>query len=127
MLRRAALALAAVPLLFPGNLLAAVVQASAGTCEGQGCGCPAPDQDGSSPALKERCCCEAQPAPAPQDKPFDPLLTPKGSPALVAALDVLATAIPGASSLHDRSGERPAYLAQAPPDPLFLRYHSLRL
>ena len=129
MFRYAFLALAALLFLVPGNLVAAVCQPAPQTCEAEGCGCPAPDQDSSSPAWTQSCCCEAQPAPAPEDLPNVPLQTPKGSPSfdIGLGLAVVATAVAGATSLHDRIGERPAYLAQAPPDPLFLRYHNLRL
>lgn len=127
MFRRAALAFAALLFLVPGNLLAAVCQPAPETCEAQGCGCPAPDPDESTSAWIRSCCCETQPAPAPEDFPSVPLQTPPGSPSFDAGLAVIAMTDVSVTSRQHRIGERPAYLAQAPPDPLFLRYHNLRL
>lgn len=127
MLHRTAWMLAAVLFLIPGNLMAVVLHVLPATCEDQGCGCPAPDQDASTPAVSTPCCCELQPGETPQDEPSDPLQAPKWPSSVGSEQGALSIAIPGATQLEVRCGERPDYLAHPPPDPLFLRYQSLRL
>lgn len=127
MLRPAVTAVASLLFLLPGNLVAAMLQTAVPTCATQGCGCPAPDREESSPAWTEDCCCQAQPAPAPENRPDLPLQTPRESSRSDMAPALAAAVIPGADALADQGVERPAYLAHAPPDPLFQRHHVLRL
>ena len=127
MFRYAFLALAALLFLVPGNLAAAVLQASLRSCEEQCCGCPVPAQDTPGNFLTERCCCETQPAPAPEDRPANPLQAPQETPAAGFVQEDGSCVVPCMAEPSDVLGERPGYLAQAPPGPLFLRYHNLRL
>ena len=127
MLHRAAWILVSVLFLIPGNLMAAVALTLPTTCEDQGCGCPAPKQDTSSPAFTSSCCCEMQPGDAPEDRPSAPLQAPKCPSSDLMATDVRSSEVPGLTSLQVWIGERPNYLAHPLPDPLFLRYQSLRL
>ena len=127
MLRPTVLALASLLFLLPGNLVATVLQTAVPTCEAQGCGCPAPDPDDSSPAWSQDCCCQAQPAPVPENRPSLPLQTPQESPRSDISPALVSAVVPGADLVLDRGVERPAYLAHAPPDPLFQRRHVLRL
>jgi len=128
MLRRASLAFAALLFLIPGNLLAAAM-ASGASCAERGCCCaatPVPDKPvhpGKSWAAK--CCCETP--PAPEDRPTDPAQTPKEVRASGIDLPAVAVVMPSCGSPRERIGEQPAHTAQAPPDPLFIRYHNLRL
>lgn len=127
MLRRAALALALVSLLLPGNLLAGVLQDAGAGCESQSCGCAAPPADESSPAWAEVCCCATQPMPAPGERPNQPLQQAQGG--ATPELDALqpGTMLPFVPVRADQPAVRMALAGFGPPGTLFLRYHSLRL
>lgn len=126
MLRRTALACAAALVLVPGNLLAGALASSSVTCEERGCGCPTP-LDEALPSWTEPCCCAAQPMPAPADRPADPLQAPEASAHVATSPHAADAGLPGADVPSVRIHGRPVCHAQAPPDPLYLRFHNLRL
>lgn len=124
MFRRSVLALASLAFLIPGNLLAVALQAGADDCAAHACCCePVAPQE--HPAFVRACCCEVQPAPAPDERPTEPLQAADTLP--VAAAPALAAEIPGAAPVAVRCRPRPAFLAPSPPGPLFLRLSTLRL
>lgn len=127
MLRRSALALSAVLFLLPGNLVAGALQRWAEACDVEACCCPEPERQDSIPSITEACCCEAQPAQAPKDRPNEPLQAPHQQPpelAILKAYDAEGLAL---APLERKNSDAVVYRAQAPPGPLFLRYQNLRL